>query len=475
MRPRAAALLVLAVAGAFGGCRSTFVRRAHLCEHPAVVALYAEGAGKRKLVGSGFFVRPGVLVTAHHVVRRTAFEASGPATTPSLVAESVDGSRHRVVRVRGTSPSDDVAVIETEAADAYPAVPLRGDSPAVGEPVIVVGYVAGMRLEPGRVVTSPWVDDPEREGRFVATCNVAGGHSGGPLFDGDGRVVGVAVRGSGGSVVATTASRALPLLDERGLRDERAALDADMGGIEESLGNLQTALRRFQAAVSVAEADAVLADAVECECDCLQEMGKTQDAVDRLSRRVAGSPRCAWAERLLGEALLERGDPAGYEHLATAAVLDPENPEPVLVAAESAGHVLPAPDPRSSLRRVVERAPRRARAWELLGRIARREGDYEEAVRAWTSVATLKPDDAHAFGSLADAQYLSGRYEEARETAEAAVRRDPKSSPARSTLVLSLLALGEKDSARRALKELRAVDAAAAARLVARAPALGPR
>ena len=464
---RARAILGLAAAVALPACRATFVRRAPKESHPGVVTLIAASGALRHHVGTGFFVASGVLVTAHHVVRGTAFIGAGGASIPTLLAQSEDGTRRLVVGVRGDSAERDVVALTVKDSESLPSLPLEPELPRVGSPVVVVGYTTSLRIEPGRVMTDRWMREPEWDTCFDATCSVAGGHSGSPVFDAAGQVVGVAIRGGDGHVTAQGAAVIPTLvaaperrwdvwcLAERDDADEEAAAHIDQGEIA-SHRDPSSASRRFRRAIELAEDDGVLRNAVEKECACLAKDGGAEEAARRAERVLEANPRCAWAEKLLGVYRLAAGDVSGYEHLATASVLRPDDPSPVLAAAEWSLKARPAPDFLPALRRVVQSQPGRVRAWAILGRIASDRGEHEESARAWERVADARPDDADAFTAWAFELEELARHDEARDAVEAALRNDPKDKRARYARVVVLLGCLDRDGARRAFDELHA-------------------
>src|SRR5204863_5084304 len=193
-----------------------------------------------------------VLVTAHHVARGAAVDV---ASAPRLVAESRDGGRHRVVAVRGDAAEHDLVALEIEGAEELPTLRPAEATPDVGAPVVLVGYGEGRRsVVPGRVATQDWEGDPELESYFHATCPVTGGHSGSPVFDAQGRVVGIAARGDALGVMAERVAYDIPLCGaqarpwdaccgaERARDEEHAAKQPDQAANESSERSAATAV-----------------------------------------------------------------------------------------------------------------------------------------------------------------------------------------------------------------------------------------
>ncbi|HET6623351.1 MAG TPA: trypsin-like peptidase domain-containing protein [Gaiellaceae bacterium] len=156
--------------------------------HKGVVEITA-GGGPARAQGSGFaYDDAGHVVTNQHVVEGAS----------SLSVRFWDGSTHSA-RLVGTDPSTDLAVIEVDAPQAL-LEPLRlGDSAdvLVGDLVVAMGSPFGLE----GTVTSGIVSALHRQmtapNNFTITDSIQTdaainhGNSGGPLLDGQGRVIGV--------------------------------------------------------------------------------------------------------------------------------------------------------------------------------------------------------------------------------------------------------------------------------------------
>jgi serine protease Do len=137
--------------------------------------------------GSGFVITPdGLVLTNHHVI----------ASADRITLVMNDGERLGA-RLLGGDAELDVALLQAEASRTYTFVPL-GDSEGleVGDWVVAMGNGLGL----GTTVTTGIVSGMGRRighgtfgpGRFIQTdAAINQGNSGGPLFDLDGRVVGM--------------------------------------------------------------------------------------------------------------------------------------------------------------------------------------------------------------------------------------------------------------------------------------------
>ena len=138
-----------------------------------------------RALGSGFIIDPaGYVVTNNHVIEG--------ADTITVVLD--DGTR-LAADVRGRDPKTDLALLKVEAAEPLAHVSF-GDSDAmrVGDWVVAVGnpfglggtVTAGIISARGRDLKSGPFDD-----FLQVDAPINRGNSGGPLFDGAGRVIGI--------------------------------------------------------------------------------------------------------------------------------------------------------------------------------------------------------------------------------------------------------------------------------------------
>lgn len=138
-----------------------------------------------RAVGSGYVIDPsGVIVTNNHVIRDA-----------TRIVVSFSNGRTLTAHVIGADPLTDIAVLKVDAGQNLPFVQF-GDSNAVevGDWVLAAGDPFGL----GGTVTAGIVSAKEREigdgpfDRFLQIdAPINPGNSGGPLFDLDGKVIGM--------------------------------------------------------------------------------------------------------------------------------------------------------------------------------------------------------------------------------------------------------------------------------------------
>ena len=187
--------------------------------------------------GSGFIVSAdGWVVTNHHVVQGSS----------EVTVTLQDGSRHSA-KVRGADAKTDLAVLELDVDEPLPFARL-GDSDGVrtGDWVIAIGNpfglggtaTTGIVSARGRDINAGPYDD-----FLQIDAPINRGNSGGPLFDLEGRVVGINTAiysPNGGSVgigFAIPATQASPVIDQ--LRSsghvERGWLGVGIQGVDEDI------------------------------------------------------------------------------------------------------------------------------------------------------------------------------------------------------------------------------------------------
>lgn len=158
-----------------------------LLEHVkrAVVAVNSyDERGRVQARGTGFFVRPGQIVTNLHVVGRAS----------RVEVLTFDGRRHAVAGVLALSRARDLALMQTGGDDCAEVATLLFDEaePRAGEEIFVVGNPQGhaWKVSRGRTLA---VWESQDVGALVRiSAPIGRGSSGSPVVNLRGRVVGVA-------------------------------------------------------------------------------------------------------------------------------------------------------------------------------------------------------------------------------------------------------------------------------------------
>lgn len=157
--------------------------------------------------GSGFAVSANRLVTNRHVV-------AGAAT---LQVSTYDG-QDLLVEASGTAVLADLAVVET-SSQLPAAVELAEADPEIGTDVEIIGYPGGGRLTSSTGKVLSYEEDPLNATAgevIVSSAPAEPGSSGSPMYDNEGRVVGVVYAASpdGAHSLAIPVSTLMGLLEQ---------------------------------------------------------------------------------------------------------------------------------------------------------------------------------------------------------------------------------------------------------------------
>jgi hypothetical protein len=172
------------------------------------------GTGESDFSGSAFkqcnAIGQCAWVTAHHVV------AGGNPSNMEIVTS--DGVPHPFSIVGGDK-NNDISILrvpgDEQTSPERPGLLPRLDLTDNGEPVVGVGHAAGLSTlmySPGKV-TNPNLRVKGME-CVVARSIVAGGQSGGPAFDAQGKVVGLVSNGKSGETCYAAGNRIMAALEK---------------------------------------------------------------------------------------------------------------------------------------------------------------------------------------------------------------------------------------------------------------------
>src|SRR5882724_925128 len=299
---------------------------------PSVVAITTyDASGEALMTGSGFFVRPGQVVTNMHVIRGAArveiktLDGKGK-TYPVTGAVAVDEEGDLIVL------NVDMPAERTRSIEFSPVLPDEGERIfVVGNPLKLEGSVSDGIVSAIREVPNL--------GRIIQiTAPVSHGNSGSPVFNLKGQVVGVVtvkvtngqninLAIAAGRVAQLNTGRLRPLSEV--FRRERIVDQADpayRNGLESLwLGNYDNALAYFENSVNK---NPKRADAWIQVGYCKVKQGKNDEAIRAYQQALRLKPDSGDLRNKLGDAYYYAGRLedaiACYKE---AARLRPDNPE----------------------------------------------------------------------------------------------------------------------------------------------------
>jgi S1-C subfamily serine protease len=151
--------------------------------------------------GSGFLVRDGQTVaTNHHVIASVIEDLPNETDCKTVVVGVSDDSGLRIERFEDAQvikfdKRNDVAILEVRGLAELDIKPisLRTDTPRLSEAIQIFGYpgIGGVSL----TFTDGFlagIDESMSPALYKTTSQIAGGNSGGPVFDKNGRAIGLA-------------------------------------------------------------------------------------------------------------------------------------------------------------------------------------------------------------------------------------------------------------------------------------------
>jgi serine protease Do len=247
---------------------------------------------KAQAVGTGFIIDPsGIVVTNYHVAGKA----------DSITVTLSDG-RKLPAKLLGGDEKTDLAVLKVESDKKLPYVEFEDSSKLkVGQPVMAVGnpfglggtVTTGIVSARGRDIQSGPFDD------YIQTdAAINRGNSGGPLFDMDGKVIGINTAifsPSGGSIglgFAIPASLAQPVvaqLKDHG-RVERGLLGVQIQPVTDEIANSLSLGSSHGALVAQVEPDSAAMKAGIKSGDVIKSVdGKDIATVRDLTRTIAAA------------------------------------------------------------------------------------------------------------------------------------------------------------------------------------------
>jgi S1-C subfamily serine protease len=277
---------------------------------PSVVAIATyDSSGEPLMTGSGFFLRPGQVVTNLHVVRGAV----------RAEIKTLDG-KGRVFPINGTLAVDeegDLALLSVDMPqERSRSSELASDLPDEGEPIFVIGNPLKLEGSVSDGIVSAVREVPNSYRIIQITAPISHGNSGSPVFNLKGQVVGVVtVKVTNGQNInlALAAARVAEL--KAGKLQPLSELGAkNRGDVAESLyrsgldslwlGNYDNAVGYFE---NAANKNPKRAEAWVQVGYCKVKQGKSQEAIRAYLQALQLKPGDAEIHNKLGDAYYYAG------------------------------------------------------------------------------------------------------------------------------------------------------------------------
>ncbi len=295
---------------------------------PAVVAIATyDSSGEALMTGSGFFLRPGQVVTNLHVVRGAV----------RAEIKTLDG-KGKVFPVSGTLAVDeegDLALLSVEMPlERARASELASELPDEGEPIFVIGNPLKLEGSVSDGIVSAVREVPNSYRIIQITAPISHGNSGSPVFNLRGQVLGVVtVKVTNGQNInlAIAAARVgelkvgkLQPLSELAVKSKGDVAESSYRAGLESLwlGNYDNAVGYFENAVNK---NPRRAEAWVQVGYCKVKQGKNQEAINAYLKALQLKPADAEIFNKLGDAYYYSGRlREAIESYSEAALLRPD-------------------------------------------------------------------------------------------------------------------------------------------------------
>ncbi len=298
---------------------------------PTVVAIATYDAqGEALMTGSGFFLRPGLVVTNLHVIRGAQRSE----------IKTLDG-KGRVFPVAGLLAVDeegDLALLSVDMPrDRARTTELSRVLPDEGEQIVVIGNPLKLEGSVSEGIVSAVREVPNVGKIIQITAPISHGNSGSPVFNMKGQVIGVVtVKVTNGQNINLAISAArVELLTPGRLRSTASLPAKEKGDVAESsyrnglnslwLGNYDNAIGYFETA---ANRNPKRADAWVQVGYCKVKQGKSEEAIRAYRQALDLKPDSEEIHNKLGDAYYYAGKMtdaiASYDR---AVALRPDNAE----------------------------------------------------------------------------------------------------------------------------------------------------
>ncbi len=390
---------------------------------PAIALIRVEGAGETRQ-GSGFVVgEDGLIVTALHLLEGAE----------EIGLSLPGGRRFDETSVLAFDVEKDLAVLSVKIGkgeDALPTVDLAGDLLAEpGDPVLVISNPLGLELTVTKGIVSAWreprVIEPmgwmqdEAPRMLLPACrllqisaSISPGSSGGPVFNEEGDVIGVA--SSGVLYGVASLNFAVPVDELDGLLEQGEPMDLWSFRERVSRSRLELAWPEYESAVLALE-QGKRREAESHLGRALLLRSEFEEALVLAGRLALEDGRIGKAERLFGDAVNANGESAeAWYYLGTTRDLLARDTNSSSMLDSAVG----------ALERALDLEPRHAGAAVALAVTYLRDGLVSRAEELLLTATENDPEMVAAHYLLGEIYLQRGSIEDARRAFKAALWED---------------------------------------------------
>jgi S1-C subfamily serine protease len=277
---------------------------------PAVVAITTYDAnGESLMTGSGFFIKPGQVVTNLHVVRAAV----------RVEIKTLDG-KGKMFPVNGVLAVDeegDLALLSVDMPlERSRSSELASELPEEGEPIFVIGNPLKLEGSVSDGIVSAVREVPNAYRIIQITAPISHGNSGSPVFNLKGQILGVVTIKvtNGQNINLAIAAARVAQLTPRKLQPLSELSGKNKGDVAESLyrsgldslwlGNYDNAVGYFE---NAANKNPKRAEAWVQVGYCKVKQGKIQEAIRAYTQALQLKPADAEIRNKLGDAYYYSG------------------------------------------------------------------------------------------------------------------------------------------------------------------------
>jgi len=424
-----------------------------------VVVKTLDAQGKVKGQGSGVLLPSGKIATNCHVVEGGASYQVGRGkqiVSATLYAE--DGDK-------------DICILDANGLTGKPVQLGKAAGLKVGVPVYAVGAPKGLELSLSDGIVAQLRGGPPP--LIQTTAAISPGSSGGGLFDGEGRLVGLTTLYIEGG---QSLNFAMPVEWIGDVKPGRKMIAGGHGKIE---------WKKRASALSLKDWDALLdwcqkwtkSEPKEVEAwyylgNAFTWLSRYNEAIEAFREALRLNPEYATAWSSLGDVYnnLKRYDEA-IEAYNQVLRLNPKNADGWSGRGRVYNKLKRYNEAIEAFREALRLNPKNEYYWYLLGLVYYNLDRYDQAIEAYRQALRISPE-AHYWYVLGYAYENHKRYNEAIEAFREALRLNPELGDAWYGLAISYVGSGNRKAAEDAARELRRFDPVKADKLF---NLIGPR